>query len=58
LNFLVRFSKNIQTSGFRKIDSKGAELFHAPGGRTDRQTNRRTDMAKIIVGLRNFSKQA
>ena len=32
----------------------GAELLHADG-RMDRQTDRQTDMTKLIVPLRNFS---
>jgi len=31
LNFLGRFSKNIQTSNITKIRPVGAELFHADG---------------------------
>ena len=37
-----------------KIRPVGAE-FHA-GGRANRQTDRRTDMTKLIVALRNFVK--
>jgi len=52
LDFLDRFSKNIEMSDFVKIGPVGADLFHA-GGRTvrhtGRQTGRRTDMTKIIV---------
>jgi hypothetical protein len=33
-----------------KIRPVGAELFHA-----DIQTDRRTDMAKLIVAFRNFA---
>jgi len=39
MDFLDRFSKNIQMSNFMKIHSVGAELFHADG-RTDGQTSR------------------
>jgi hypothetical protein len=37
-------------SNFIKIIQLGAELFHA-----DRRTDRRTDMMKLIVALRNFA---
>jgi len=36
-----------------KIRRVGAKLFHA-GRRTDRETNRWTDMTKVIVTFRNF----
>ena len=39
------FSKNIQISNFMKIRPVGAELLHV---------DRRTDMTKLIVALRNF----
>jgi hypothetical protein len=38
LNYLDRFSKNIQIPNFMKIRQEGAELFHAEGrkeGQTD-----------------------
>jgi hypothetical protein len=47
VNFLDRFSKNTQIPNFMKIRPVGDELFHADG---------RTDMTKIIVAFRNFSK--
>jgi len=46
MNFLYRFSKNLQISNFMKIRPVGAELFHADG---------RTDMTKLIVAFRNFA---
>ena len=42
--FLERFLKNVQISHFTIIPLVGAELFHA---------DRRTDMKKLIVALRN-----
>jgi hypothetical protein len=45
------FIKNTQTSNLLKIRQVGAELFHADG-----QTDKRTDMTKIIFAFRNFSK--
>jgi hypothetical protein len=39
LNFLERFSKNIQISNFTKIRPVGTELLHVDG-QTDRQTDR------------------
>jgi hypothetical protein len=47
LNLLGRFSKITQISNSMKIRPVGTELFHADG---------RTDMAKLIVDLRNFAK--
>ena len=46
MNFLDRFSKKSQISGFIKIRPVGAELFHA---------DRQTDMTKLIVAFRNFA---
>ena len=39
-----RFPERSQISNFMKIRPVGAELFHA-----DRQTDRKTDMTKLIV---------
>jgi len=39
---------------FHKTPSSGSRV--APYGRTDRQTDRRTDMTKLIVAFRNFAK--
>jgi hypothetical protein len=47
LNFLGRFSKNIQISNFKKILPVGAELFHVDG---------RTEMTKLMVISSNFAK--
>jgi hypothetical protein len=46
LTFLDRFSKNAQISNFMKIGLLWTELLHAEG---------QTDMAKLIVALRNFA---
>jgi len=51
LNFIDRYSKNAQISNFIKTRPVGAELFHADG-RMDRQT----DMTKLIVCFRSFTK--
>jgi hypothetical protein len=56
LNFLDRFSKYTGISNFVKISPVGAELFHAEGhGRTDRQIDRQTDMAKLAFAFRNVA---
>jgi hypothetical protein len=46
LDFRDRFSKNAQISNLRNIRPVGAELFHS---------DRRTDMAKLIVAFRNVA---
>jgi hypothetical protein len=46
LNFLDRFSKNIQISNLKKILPVGTELFRA-----DRGTDGQTDMRKLIVAF-------
>ena len=46
LNFLNRFSKNIQASSLKKILPVGTELSHA-----DRRTDGQTDMRKMIVAF-------
>ena len=50
LEFSPQFSNNIQISNFIKIRPVGTELFHA-----DRQTDRKTDMTKVMVTFRNFA---
>jgi hypothetical protein len=56
LGFFDRFSKNTQIKNFMKICLVGAELFHA-NNRTDErmegQTDRQTDMTKLIFSLGN-----
>ena len=47
LNFLDKSSKITQIPNYKKIRPVGAELFHA---------GRRTDMKKLMVDFRNFSK--
>jgi hypothetical protein len=48
-NFLDRFSKNTQISNCMKICPVGGEVH------VDRQTDRRTDMTKLIITFRNFA---
>ena len=48
LNFLDKFSKN--TMKCHEICPMGAELFHANG-----QTDRQTDMTKLIVAFSSFT---
>ena len=50
LKFLDMFLKNTQTPTFIKVCPVGAELFHA-----ERQTDRQTDMTKLLVAFRNFA---
>jgi hypothetical protein len=38
-----------------KVCPVGAELFHSDG-QTDRETDGRTDMTKLVVDFRNFAK--
>jgi hypothetical protein len=45
-NVADRFSKNTQIPNFMKICPVGAELLRA---------DRRTDMTKLIVAIRNFA---
>jgi len=54
MNFLYRFSKNIQISNFMKIHVLGAYFFDAEG-RTDKRTDGQTDMTKLIVVFHNFA---
>jgi hypothetical protein len=61
LNFLHRFSKNLQISNVMKICPVVAQLFHAEG-RTDRhgllgtQAHRQVGMMKLIVIFRKYAK--
>jgi len=59
LNYPDIFSKNSQILNLMQIRPVEVELFHVEG-RTDRQTGRQagrwTDMTKLIVIFRNFSK--
>ena len=50
LSFLNRFLKNPKVSNFFKICPVGDDVFHANG-----QTDRRTDMTKLIVAFRFFT---
>ena len=51
LNVFDMFSKNTDISSFIKIRPVGAELFYA-----DRQTDRQTDVTKLVVAFLNFAK--
>ena len=61
LNFLHRFSKNLQISNFMKICPVGGQLFHADR-RRDRhgllgtQAHRKEGMKKLIVIFRKYTK--
>ena len=46
----MSYLKNSVISNFMKICLVGAELFHV-----DRQTDRHTDMTKLIVAFHNFA---
>jgi len=46
LNFIERFSKNVQTTSFTQIRQIGAELFHEEA---------HTDMTKLVVAFSNFA---
>jgi hypothetical protein len=48
--FSKQIFKKTQISSFIKILLLGAELFHADG-----QTERQTDMTKLILAFRNFA---
>ena len=52
IEFSLQIFEKRQTSNFMNIRLVGAELFL----RTDGQTNRRTDMTKLIVAFHNFAK--
>jgi hypothetical protein len=51
LNFLSSASKTTHVLNLMKIRPVGAEFFNADG-----QTERQTDIAKLIVAFRNFAK--
>ena len=48
--YFDRFSEKTHTSNLMKIRPVGAELFYAEG-----QTDRQTDMTRLIVGFRSFA---
>ena len=50
MNFIDRFSESTQISNSVKICSVEAKLVHADG-----RTDRKTDMAKLMVDFRNFA---
>ena len=54
-NFLDTFSKNIQIKNFMKIRPVGAELLQLDKP-TDRPTEGKTDMTRLLVAFRNFAK--
>jgi len=58
LGFLRQNFENIQISNIMKIRPVGAELLHVEGWtdeRMDRQTDRHTDMAKLVAVFFNFA---
>ena len=55
MKFPDKVSKNIPVSNFTKIRPVVADLFDADG-RTERQTDRHTDMTKLTDHFRNFAK--
>jgi len=52
MNISNRFSKSTEIKKIIKIPTVVSELFHSER-RTDRQTEKRTDISKIIVAFRN-----
>ena len=48
---MTNFQKNTQILHFVKILLVRAELFHVDEQRADRQTDRQTDMTKLIIAL-------
>jgi hypothetical protein len=53
-SFLDRFSKNTVISNFVQIRPVEAYVLHADEW-IDRQTDRQTDMTKLIVAFRSFA---
>jgi len=56
LEILRQAFRRIFVPNFVKISSVGAELFHADGRTDRRDTDRRTDMTKLMAAFRNFIK--
>jgi hypothetical protein len=55
LEFSRQILENNQISNFTKFPPVGAELFHANGRQTNRQTDRQADMTKIVITFHNFA---
>ena len=58
MNFLDIFSKNTQKPNFMKIRPVGAKLLHSDtgeDGRTERQTEGKSDIRKFSFPFRNFA---
>jgi len=56
LNYILNiFSTNTKIPNFIKIRPAGGEMFHAD---IDRQTDRQTDMKKLIIAFRKFANES
>jgi len=58
LNFLNGFKKKKKYSNVKFHENPSSRSRVVPCGRTDRPTDRQTDMTKPIVAFRNFCERA